>query len=268
MKFCFFSNKFDVDPKSRDIPWSEFVKGIIEEGHQYVYENKNDVPMLCPATFDPPKRKKANAQALSMAVLDCDDLSDMDASRLADRLEGLECVVYTSWSHARAQVLPAYPPAVPAPRTGKAPRPTPRHRLRVILPLTQPVQASDWVGFWERLRLMFDGLIDTACKDPSRIYAIPAAPPGTEEHNWIEHQSGQWLDPEEILSQSISDLRYDPEIRHTITAEDLERLARKLQRRSNLNIASVGDAMLAVARMEEYAPDNERNDMQLLQWGR
>lgn len=55
--------------------------------------------------------------------------------------------------------------------------------LRAVLPLSEPVPADAWRGFWrsatQRLERDVPGLVvDPTCKNPSRIYALPGSPGG------------------------------------------------------------------------------------------
>jgi hypothetical protein len=74
------------------------------------------------------------------------------------RALGLEAVLHTTWSH------------------------TPEHhKARVVFPLSEDCPRDQWLEVWqcaERWAATWGAIIDPACKNPSRLYFLPALPGG------------------------------------------------------------------------------------------
>jgi len=108
-------------------------------------------------------------ECVTCVVLDYDD-----GTPLADAIEvweGCYLLAHPSWSH------------------------TPDHpRFRVILPLLEPVPSDAWPQVWAWARERSGGHIDEACKDPSRLYLLPAKPTFTAPYRaLVRHQEGPLL---------------------------------------------------------------------------
>ena len=104
-----------------------------------------------------PTRANDAVEALTCAVADVDhvELDDIVTLREHVRGQGLACVVYST--HSSSETSP---------------------RVRVVVPLAEPVPAETWPRLWPTLNeRLFLGLADRAASDPSRFYYLPAAAP-------------------------------------------------------------------------------------------
>ena len=122
-----------------------------------------DGPGWSPAVY---KRDKDGAlltrandavQALTCAVADVDHVGLDDVVTLRDHVRdlGLAGAIYST--HSSTETAP---------------------RIRVVVPLAEPVPAETWPRLWPTLNeRLFLGLADRAASDASRFYYLPAAPP-------------------------------------------------------------------------------------------
>jgi hypothetical protein len=90
-------------------------------------------------------RANRNVEAVTCLVVDMDGEAFDHA-----RLDGLEWMAYTTWSH----------------------RPGDEH-WHLVLPLKDPVPAHMWEQVWTRLHERINVVGDPATKDPARIFYLP-----------------------------------------------------------------------------------------------
>ena len=101
------------------------------------------------------RRRSANVAAVWALVCDLDDdLEGWDV--LVDRVRstGKRAILHTTWSHTPE-----------------------RPRARVVFPLDEAVTADHWTEVWEagaRWASSWGAVVDGKCKDPSRLYFLPA----------------------------------------------------------------------------------------------
>lgn len=178
MKISYFSHAKDNVPKAVDCTWDSFSRDLGPHDHAQV--EKLASPAFSPAEYRPnTTRAVANVVRLWCFVADLDHLTREAAFELHERIRAskLAAVVYTTWRHAEDP-----------------------WRLRIVLPLSRPVQAEQWAVFWERMNAAFGGVCDPQCKDPSRLYFVPTAPAGTETSNFYHVFEGDYLDVDGILA--------------------------------------------------------------------
>ena len=127
---------------------------------------KGSLPCWSPTVYRPgATRGSSGVQFVTCLVLDYDDGTPPDAA-LAPWL-GWPLVAATTWSH-RAE----------------APR------FRVVLALEEPVPVSAWAGAWHWAAERSVGEIDPACKDPARMYLLPAVSSPAHPYFRIDHDPG------------------------------------------------------------------------------
>jgi hypothetical protein len=111
---------------------------------------KTALPCWSPAIYAPlATRGSDGVVAVSCLVLDYDDGTEPDDALVP--WEEHTVLLHTTWSHTAS-----------------------RPRFRVVLPLAEPVATEEWAGVWRWARDRAVGEIDAACKDPSRLYFLPA----------------------------------------------------------------------------------------------
>lgn len=104
------------------------------------------------------KRRASSVAAVWALVVDIDEGFPGDAWGLSDALHGLNktSVSHTTWSHTRRQL-----------------------KARVVFPFDCECPVEKWPKVWragQRWAATWGAKVDAACKDPSRLYFLPAAP--------------------------------------------------------------------------------------------
>jgi hypothetical protein len=128
--------------------------------------DKRELPAWSPATFAGDRRVAREVIAVSCVVLDLDDSGvDATSNAWADALH----VVHTTWSHTAE-----------------------RPRWRLVAPLARPIPAEGWPAAWAWAEGRTPG-VDPSCKDPGRIYFVPAIPSDDRPHDARVH-AGPVLD--------------------------------------------------------------------------
>lgn len=127
------------------------------------------LPAWSPAIIRPgATRAGGNVEALSAIVLDYDG-GDYTVAEALSPWAGWEAFAHTSWSH------------------------TPEHpKFRLVLPLVQVLPVALWKRAWAWAWEQSGKLIDPVCKDPSRIYFLPATP-SKEAHTEAGFHAGERL---------------------------------------------------------------------------
>jgi len=138
-------------PRRAEPDWAGLVRRLTDVRVRADISDKVALPAWSPAVFAPGKpRAKSTAVALSSLVLDYDDGTPIDAAQAT--WSDWPHIVHTSWSHA-----PEHP------------------KFRLVLPLAEPIPAALWSRAWAWAAARAPQ-IDSACKDASRIYFLPARP--------------------------------------------------------------------------------------------
>lgn len=166
-----FNNARDRWPKPDPLSWAGLCKLLTTHRER----EQKDGPLWSPANYPlNAGRGMVNVTGLCCVVADVDSgASYEDAYCL---MENWLFIAHSSYSH------------------------TPKHpKFRIILPLAEDIPNSQWGIVWPRLRLLlaFGGVkIDQSCSDSSRIYYLPACPPGAER--FAEVHQGKPLDVNEL----------------------------------------------------------------------
>ena len=158
--FCRFNSSKDNQPKQGSLTWHEFA----EEFRRHPERKNKDGTAWSPVSFiRGSTRKKENVEHIYMAVLDVDDGTPYET--LLERFSGFSYLAHSSFSHKSEH-----------------------HKYRVIVPLAEPVHASEWDSVWARFNQFAGGKNDASVKDASRLYFMPGHPAGTDDHFVKENQ--------------------------------------------------------------------------------
>ena len=159
--------RFDRTARTMPMPdgWSSLARGLLRFGKWTGDKQHSPPPLWSPIEMKPGEDwcKAVNVAWVYCLVMDYDDGTTIEDAH--GRWEPWEHVLHTSWSHG--------------PQTPK---------VRVVLPLIEPVPADEWrdvytqVLRWDAERSGMSeadaaeaGLrADRACKDPSRMFYVPA----------------------------------------------------------------------------------------------
>ena len=129
---------------------------------------KDRLPLWSPVSFyEGASRGAAGVAWVHLLVWDYDDGTPIDMA-VAPWM-AWPWLVYTTWGH------------------------TPEHpKFRLVLPLAHPIRGRDWKArAWPAAVELAAGEPDPKCKDPSRMYFLPGAPPQRiDAFRFIEHDPG------------------------------------------------------------------------------
>jgi hypothetical protein len=141
-----------VQPEPHELVWSQLVKTLVTFRRTKAGE-KTELPAWSPTRYRPEavRRCAENVLEVTCLVLDYDDGTPLDRALLP--WSDWPCVWHSSWSHSMG--LPKY---------------------RIVVPFERPIPAEDWPRVWSWAAKRSAGKPDEKCKDPSRIYFLPAEP--------------------------------------------------------------------------------------------
>lgn len=240
IRFALFAHSRDNEPKQRECSWEEFAREL--GPHHFDVPKKESCPMFSPVEFQPGKaRTKKNAVRVWFGVLDLDLLTTEQVAFIAQRLEGLDAILYTTWNHSAAADKGLW-------------------KLRVCVRFSRPVEMLDWPTFWQAMAGYFGGLPDPQCKDVNRCYFGPFAPPANDPriHHYAVFQ-GQPLDVDKIPSAVFAG--FVTQGTERISRERLERQADRWRRSRDPYKAELGEALRKVCKGEPFAEEGGRDNL-------
>lgn len=163
-----FRYREDKWPKHVTLTWPDLVKRLTTFNRR---ERKEGAPLWSPTAYhDGKRREKANVESITLAVGDLDH--DVVYGDIVQHLRSLGVAFVL---HSTFRSTPEEP------------------RLRVVIPLVQPVAAQDWERIKKRLDYHVFKHSDPSTADASRMYYWPIARPGAL--TFTEQGEGQLLDP-------------------------------------------------------------------------
>jgi hypothetical protein len=245
MRLSLFASAYDEEPKLWEGTWAEFAEQL--SSHNYTRTVKEECPAFSPAIYPEgtESREKSRVIELSAFVMDVDGLTQEQAVRLCGDVKdlGLCAAVYTTWSHAA--VAPA------------------RYKLRIVIPLSRPVLAAAWLGFWVRANALFGGVCDPKTKNADRIFFAPYAPAGSEELNFCLQFAGEPLDVDLVMELDPGEAAAEaPPDQSILSREELERFAKTLARKkSDERKSELGEVLLKVVAGEAFAEPGQRDNV-------
>jgi hypothetical protein len=142
--------------------WRDFVDTFIKNPE--VVQDKRSVAGYSLAAFEENRRSLYRVEHVNALVLDFDN-GDTSVKRAAELIPETQSAVYTTFSH------------------------TPRRpKLRVIYPLSRPVNAMEYASVWAWAASKITPLghaLDEAARDASRFWYLPSHRPGAP-YSWRE----------------------------------------------------------------------------------
>ncbi len=232
---CFKTVSSTEPPVLKDVIWPEFVEKL---SSHIELADKTKAPAISPAEW--PKgisRSGTKVLRIHFAALDLDKITDDTLESVLKTLEPYQYLLHTTHSHAASREISG------------------QHCLRVYLPLTRPIELSEWSRFWQSLNAFVGGVLDPACKDAGRVYFVPSAPSGTREQNYARENIGQILDVERLLSKKSAHKGGGQGISQTA----LVSLAYSLLSKPDVPRKALGAQILKVAQGEVFAENGERD---------
>lgn len=178
-----FRNLLDRRPQRLTRSWSEMCRNLTTFRET---AEKTECPLWSPVEYAPGARRgNAGVVSLSWLVLDYDDGRRLREARTT--WKDWPHIIHTSYSHS-----------------------SDHHKFRVCVPLESPVPAEAWPRVWRWAEERTGKAIDKHCKDPARMFYVPAHPP--EGEHWAQ----VWDEPSRMLD--LSDWRDLPEPESLVAA--------------------------------------------------
>lgn len=231
-----FLHAKDNAPKPIEIDWEDFVSHL--STHKIMPGDKDRVPAICPAEWpEGETRSKRGALRAWFGALDFDKLTAAEMQDTLERASGLDCLLYTTWSH---------PERLEKRGTWS---------FRLVFPFTRPVEADEWGAFWPRLDAHLGSRSDLKCRHISAIYFVPSAGAPSPHHR-VERQPGAPLDVDAVLTAPEPPKRLEVRI---VGPADLEELASRLVRHPSPALKAVAAAIRLALQGQPFAPNGDRD---------
>lgn len=132
--------------------WSALKEHLLQHRER---TSKHDGALYSPVSYlANSKRGNSNVICVNALVIDLDGES---LETVLPKLDGMEWIAYTTWSH-----------------TDDDPH------WHLVLPLSEPVPASQWLGAWTEAHDRIGLVGDPATKDVARIFYLPQHSPGSD----------------------------------------------------------------------------------------
>jgi hypothetical protein len=246
MKFSIYPNAYVERPTMLDMEPDEILQQFFSQ-HDFTRTVKEECPAFSPACFPEGTEKRLDSLVteVSMFVMDIDGVDEETFLRICDTFQKLNAKggMCTTWSHAEAY------PAL--------------YKFRPFTFLSRPVPVKMWPDFWVRANVLFGGLCDSKCRNPSRIYFLPYAPAGTEDKNFILRFDGEPLDVDVVMQLDPVAVAEVPAAEQTtLSRDEFERFAKLLARkRTNERVAEIGELLLKVCAGEAFAEVGQRDNV-------
>ncbi len=227
----------DNVPQQGDLSWGDFCDQVLGGGVQPTqHTDKRDTPAFSPVEYATnAKRGNENVISVSMVVLDYDALDGPQTKSVLEEISGLKHVIYSTYSH------------------GKKHKESTSFSFRVVLPLSHPVPASEWPGFWARFQAQLPVPSDPSCKDPARIYGLPFTPEEDLDASFFEIGEGPDLDVNTVMTWPLpAGAVALPSNRVQIVGDTLDvklvkAHGKALQKKKNPEVAQLGTMIVELA---------------------
>lgn len=191
IEFTLFKSTFDnTTERHAEMEWPKFVAMLealsTKPGYKPAKGERSDraSPLISPAVFKKGELRR-NVNVLywgEWAAIDIDDYAGKKPSEVIESFDAYENVIYSTASSTRK-----------------------KPKFRVVLPLTERVEAKKIKHFWYALNKEFNSLADPQTKDLARMFYIPGEYPGALNF-FLKREKGIRLNPTELMAKH-SDFR-------------------------------------------------------------
>ncbi len=196
LTFSLFANAFDTLHTKYTANWSEWaeifkqhdVRGSPEDTHsEKILNTAKDGPALIFAELDPEKtRSKTAVTEVNALSIDLDHCSDEQLHQVFDILESYTYCLYSTHKSGSEAVSGAT-------------------RLRIVLPLAEPVLPEDFASAWIGLNRKIGGHNDPNTKDICRLNYLPS----TFDHSqaiYYENPGNRWLSLADLQETTLTNI--------------------------------------------------------------
>lgn len=258
LTFTLYKSKHDSYGRPQTLSWEQWVasyftvhevRGSLDLRHadKETLDNTKDGPALVLGAIpEGASHKAANVTAIHALALDIDGRPEEQAFAAFAALQDYAYAAYTTFKHGTDLA-------------GGMPR------LRVIIPLAEPVQAwnsRDPGNVWHRLNALVGGINDPSTKDVSRLHFLPSTFDPTVTEAW--NNPGRFLSVEELpIVRLPQKTRFESSAQGTdIETYDAISSTRRRMKHGTHDSAGpqVAKALKALERGDSLALPGERHD--------
>lgn len=181
IRFNVVACRIDTEPQEEEATWAEFREGMLSKPVEF--RDEKDGSGWMPVMLKDQKvgRRLDNVDKVSCLVLDVDHGMSFDEAVRVLRAHGYEAAMHTSFSHSERE-----------------------HRYRIVFPLAEPVVPAQAESLFAMMQKIFDGKLDPACMEASRLFYLPACPKEASALFRFEHIEGRALCVEDAAGYSIA----------------------------------------------------------------
>lgn len=244
MKISLFDNARDTFPTLVETTWQDLVTNF--SSHETGYTDKRDANAYSPAEWPEGTKHKVKklVSRVHFGVIDLDKRPEDVVRGVMELLEskGIAYILYTTFSHAKYQAKGLW-------------------AVRVILPFSRPVEASEWKQFWPRMNAATGGMCDPSCKDSSRIYFEPSCPAAEVDQSYIVSHEGGPLDVDTVMGTIIPAELDSPDGPEPVEMEAVDALAKRLSKSLSGPRRVLGARLSKMLRGDIFADEGERDSI-------
>jgi len=189
--FTWYHNAFDIAGNPITKSWDEWkkvfsvhqVRGSIKDTDKKAAldKAKNGAAIVLGEIPQGKTRNGTNLKSIHALSLDIEDRTDDAIEIVFDCLKKFEFFLWTTHKHGSKIAK------------GKS-------RLRIVLPLKEPIPTSEHPGAWEGLDRLVGHVNDPSTKDLARLNFLPST--FYRKYAWTFHNSGQWIDLSDLQAPS------------------------------------------------------------------
>lgn len=182
MRFSTFQGLRDNVPQMYE-GWDAFAKQFkLRET-----DDKEAVPLYCPAEYAEARRLQQNVLHISFGVIDVDSATEEQVFDALNDLTDMNLQVILHSTHSHIAGL----------AQGK-------FKCRFIIAFSRPVEVEEWGQVWHGMNTLVGGIADPACMHLNAIYFFPSTPVGTKDRAFVEYinPDGEPLDIDDLLDET------------------------------------------------------------------
>ena len=226
-----------------DLFWRYLRKEIPNEHLDFgrsktAFDASKDGAAVSLAEYVVPRRANKNVRSVQALALDVDDCDEEQVLVALERLAPYDYFAWTTFKHTTAHP-----------------------KLRVIVPLAEPVAVGDYAVVWAAWSAFTGGVTDKSTSDAARLLYLPSCPPETGGEAWcVRHDGERWLSAAELSMEPLvlvdASVSGDDDTRDRLD-EDVVRS--KLRRMPKDNVLK--SAAAAVLMGAPFAEPSHRHDV-------
>lgn len=237
--FTVYPNKTTTRGVLQSRPWEEWVEILTT----HIIRPEKDGPAAVLGEIPTGKaRKGEHVERVHALGIDVEKHTEERVSELLDVLAPFEFVIYTTH------------------RNGTESTP----RVRIILPLAEPISPEGYSVTWARLNMLSGGINDPSTKDVGRLHFLPSAP--NYDHAWAARNTGRFITVDDLPAH----LQPVAAARATLSKAAIRAALDKLIKRTKHGMSKedpIKAGTLALIKGEPFAPEGERHEFILeLTW--